>query len=283
VRRTLAFLGCAGLLLGAACARRGCPAPCVPSGVPPADVRSQQAPRAEATAAAERDEIYSLAAMEVVRKDWQSEPQVSRGYNIGCVLVDPAGKIVAWGRNCNKVTGNGTQHGEVRLIQGFLARSRGYYLADHAVYTTLEPCAQCSGMMVLAKVSRTVYSQTDPDFGKALERLALDSRALPGGFGPYPRAVRSEHGKFAAAQELDHAFATQASRSDAKPLVDWLAGTEAKAIYDAARLRLADFSPRFPENRPVLEQARQFLGTVPDRYTPLFPWDPPRAGEPARN
>ncbi len=63
-----------------------------------------------------------------------------------------------------------------RLMIGYLNRVGGYSLKKHTVYTTLEPCAQCSGMMTLCSIERTVYGQTDPGFGKAMERLALDSK-----------------------------------------------------------------------------------------------------------
>ena len=236
--------------------------------------------RPTVTAASERDEIYGLAAMTVVFRDWQSDTGASsRGYNIGSVLVAPDGQIVAWGRNCNRRTGNGTQHGEVRLIQGYLAERRSYYLEHHVVYTSLEPCAQCAGMMVLAKVGRVVYAQTDPDYGKAMERLGLDSRALPDsrGYRPYPRAAASEHGHFAAAQELDAAMAAESARPDRRALVEWLASSEAREIYRRAAERLANMATIFEENVAVLAHAREFVASVPDHYVRRFPWDPPTA------
>lgn len=91
----------------------------------------------------ERDDIYILAAYAVVYNDWQDGSGQKRGHNIGSVLVDPDGKIVNWARNCNARLANGTQHGEVRLMLGYLNRVGGYSLKDHTVYTSLEPCAQC--------------------------------------------------------------------------------------------------------------------------------------------
>ncbi|MCC7138223.1 MAG: nucleoside deaminase [Planctomycetes bacterium] len=226
--------------------------------------------------ASERDEIYSLAAMAVVVRDWQrGVGKETRGYNIGSVLVAPDGRIVAWGRNCNRRTANGTQHGEVRLIQSYLATARSYHLEGYSVYTTLEPCAQCSGMMVLAKLRRVVYAQTDPEFGGALERLALDSRGVPGGRGPYPRAVTSEHGRFAGAVELDAAYARELSRPDARSLVEWLGSDEARGTFERAVARLSTMSPQHPENRTILAEARAFVSAVPDHDVPQFPWDLP--------
>ena len=82
----------------------------------------------------ERDDIYILAAYAVVYNDWQDGTGKKREHNIGSVLVDPDGKIVNWARNCNASLSNGTQHGEVRLMMGYLNRVGGYSLKDHTVY-----------------------------------------------------------------------------------------------------------------------------------------------------
>lgn len=218
----------------------------------------------QATPQDERDEIYSLLAYAVVLADWQttlSSPK--RGHNIGSVLVDENGRIVYWGRNCNAITRNGTQHGEVRLMTGYLDQARRYELEGYTVYTTLEPCAQCSGMMIMQKVKRTVYGQTDPDFGKALERLTFDFR--PKGYGPYPRPVVSQLSKSPIAGELDRAYAAQGSHG----MTAWLLTDEAKDIYSKARARLHAYPLRHEENEQVLESAKIYLAAVPASYAPI--------------
>ena len=222
----------------------------------------------------ERDEIYTLLAYAVVLKDWQTRgPGQQRGHNIGCVLVDGDGKVVFWARNCNHITGNGTQHGEVRVMIGYLSKVHTYSLRDHTVYTTLEPCAQCSGMMTLTSIARTVYGQTDPGFGKALERLALDTHKLPEllpqqfkhGYKPYPRRVRSEPSKCRFRQELDDAYDPEQGS-----LTRFLLTDEAKAIYMKAREALRSYEVKQEDNRAVLKEAIEFLNNeVKDDYTPL--------------
>jgi tRNA(Arg) A34 adenosine deaminase TadA len=126
---------------------------------------------------AQRDEIYQLMAYAVVVQDWQSRAAKStgnapvRGHNIGGVLVDPNWRPVWWERNSNAATCNGTQHGETRIMWSYLNYSKMKDLSCHMVYTSLEPCAMCSGMMTQQSVRRTVYGHTDFGFGKALERL----------------------------------------------------------------------------------------------------------------
>lgn len=216
----------------------------------------------------ERDRIYALLAYAVVLKDWQDADAADpRGHNIGSVLVDGDNEVVYWARNSNMITGNGTQHGEVRLIRNYLARVKTYDLKDHTVYTTLEPCAMCSGMMVLTNVKRTVYGQSDPGFGKALERLALDSQAIHG-YPPYPRKVRSDAVDDETRHQLDAAY-NKYVQGGGRSITDWLRSDDAKEIYQQALQRFNTMVAVNPENSLLLEQAQAFLQQVPDHYVPL--------------
>lgn len=235
-----------------------------------APTRLETAPdvRNKLSAAEERDDIYSLLAYAVVLEDWQTGGNGQRGHNIGCVIVDDAtGRILYWARNCNHITQNGTQHAEARAILGLLGqlsregRSRFYYLDGTTLYTTLEPCAQCVGMMILNKVSRFVYGQSDPYYGAALERLALDTRELPflfpdrfaKGYGPYPRLPRGEASPAVEKRLADNAF------RHAQSLTAWLLSEEARQIFQGARERLECYEVRYPKNQVVLDRVRAYL------------------------
>lgn len=225
-------------------------------------------PTSTLSPAEERDEIYSLLAYATVLKDWQTGGQDQRGHNIGSILVDPNGKVVDWAVNCNHITKNGTQHGEVRLMLGYLSKVKTYNLKGHTVYTTLEPCAQCAGMMILQNVQRTVYGQTDPTFGNAMERLQLDSSKFHG-FIPYPRPVTSEKSKSAICAELDDAYAKAPGTSG---ITGFLLSSKARAIYEKARQQLLAFKPRHTENDAVQRDAVEFLNQqVSDHYRPINP------------
>lgn len=207
----------------------------------------------------ERDEIYMLAAYAVVLNDWQDGSGKKRGHNIGSVLVAPDGRIVNWARNCNAALSNGTQHGEVRLMVGYLNRFGGYSLKDHAIYTSLEPCAQCSGMMVLCNIKRTVYGQTDPGFGKAIERLALDSKKWnEKGYLPYPRQVISDRSKSKYCTQLEEAY-----KQAGGPITRFLLTAEAKSIFMAAAEELQNFTLNYPEaNKEILDHVRSTMSLV---------------------
>ena len=211
----------------------------------------------------ERDEIFALLAYAVILKDWQDESSSGRGYNIGSVLVDSQHQVRCWARNSVNVTGNESQHGEVRLITNYLHNTEQFDLKGYRLYTTLEPCAMCGGMMTLTELPATVYGQTDPTYGKAIQRLEINSTSI-GGYPPYPRPVDSIMSTTAIREELDAAFARAPSGTD---VTVFLASEEAKQIHEDALRQFNGFQVEFPENEAVLEAAQAFLMRVPDQYT----------------
>ena len=213
----------------------------------------------------ELDNIYTYLAYAVVYRNWQtSEDDAARGYNIGSVLVNEQNHVVCWGVNSIIATGNNTQHGEVRLLTNYLGNTRQRRLERYVVYTTLEPCAMCSGTMTLLSVRRTVWGQRDPDFGDAIQRLTLNSK--PPGYCPYPRGVISVEARNDITQAIDQAYCRA---YDSMPLTAWLASADARALYARANERLASYRVTYPENQPFLDEARRFLTGVPSTFVPI--------------
>ena len=58
-----------------------------------------------------------------------------------------------------------TAHAELLAIQHALRAVGSDRLTDCTLYVTLEPCAQCAGALVLAKVGRLVFGAPDPKAG----------------------------------------------------------------------------------------------------------------------
>jgi len=211
----------------------------------------------------ERDEIFTLLAYAVVYRGWQEDgASNTRGHNIGSVLVDTKGNPVFWARNANTITRNGSQHGEVRLIHNFLNHSeKDRYLDDYIVYTTLEPCAMCTGMMSLTKLKRAVYGQKDPGFGDALERLAKDTTSI-GGYKPYPRLFISDRSPSKYTDKLDKEFSNFGSDN----ITAYLRSNGAKEIFRQATEDLLNYRASNIENESVATQAVQFLKDVTKDY-----------------
>src|SRR5688572_29982556 len=86
------------------------------------------------------------------------------GHNIAAIAVDSDLNVTDFDFNHSEVFKSSIEHAEARLLR------RIYSLAglttkktvrQHTVYTTLEPCAQCAGIMALAGTTKVVYIQRD--------------------------------------------------------------------------------------------------------------------------
>lgn len=216
----------------------------------------------------ERDLIYGLLAYSVVLKDWQTdadyEDKTIRGHNIGSVLVNEKDTPVFWARNSNYKTNNGSQHGEVRAIRNYLESYKERYLKGFTIYTTLEPCAMCTGMASLTQISRVVYGQKDPDYGDAAERLFKDL-SQSGGFKPYPRTFESIALDSPIKTELDSAYQS----TEMKSITRWLRRADTKTTFSKAKQQLFSMQTAHKENSSVLSCAKDFYSAVSDDYVKL--------------
>lgn len=75
------------------------------------------------------------------------------------------GVIVARAHNATVARRDPTAHAELLAIQAALKALGADRLEDCSLYVTLEPCAQCAGAIVLAKVGRLVFGAYDPKAG----------------------------------------------------------------------------------------------------------------------
>jgi len=195
----------------------------------------------------ERDHIFSLFVMAMTQQDWQTDHKNGRGYNIGAILVDNKGKIINWARNCVNATYNGTQHAEVRLVLKELTKKENKKLTNLTIYSTLEPCIQCAGMLTLQNSKRVVYVQKDPTFGNTFKLLKN-----------YPRKVNASQSCITIAKEIDDAF----SETSGNNIVEFLSSDQADKLYKKASIQLKCFSVRNKENREILNNAMEYLNQI---------------------
>src|SRR5256886_570375 len=103
------------------------------------------------------------------------------GVPIGAVVARN-GAIVARAHNETVTRRDPTAHAELLAIRGALGALHTDRLEDCTLYVTLEPCAQCAGAIVLAKVGRIVFGAYDPKAGmggaggRVLRHPALNHR-----------------------------------------------------------------------------------------------------------
>lgn len=77
------------------------------------------------------------------------------------------GAVVAQAHNETVARRDPTAHAELLALQEALRNLQTDRLTDCTLYVTLEPCAQCAGAIVLAKVARLVFGAYDPKAGMA--------------------------------------------------------------------------------------------------------------------
>ena len=83
---------------------------------------------------------------------------------IGAVVMHD-GAVVARAYNETVARRDPTAHAELLAVQQALQQLRTDRLTDCALYVTLEPCAQCAGAIVLAKLGRLVFGAYDDKAG----------------------------------------------------------------------------------------------------------------------
>ena len=85
---------------------------------------------------------------------------------IGAVVVQE-GVILGEAHNETVARRDPTAHAEFLAIQRALSHTGEDRLPGATLYITLEPCAQCAGAIVLAKVGRVVFGAWDEKAGMA--------------------------------------------------------------------------------------------------------------------
>src|SRR6201982_1957930 len=95
------------------------------------------------------------------------------GIPIGSVLVHQ-GRIIGRGHNRRVQKGSAILHGEMDALENTGRRPAAIY-SQSIIYTTLSPCAMCSGAILLYKIPRVVVGENVTFLG---EEELLRSRGV---------------------------------------------------------------------------------------------------------
>jgi tRNA(Arg) A34 adenosine deaminase TadA len=144
------------------------------------------------------------------------------GHNIACLAVDGRGEIIDFDFNHNSLFRSSVEHAEARVTRRLFSltnifdtwrtgeripgKSRAFSLNDVTIYTSLESCAQCSGIMSLARVKQVVYLQNDPGqyrIGNVMFNLAGQDAIGPLATLPIPASILG----ITTMQDLNDAYA----------------------------------------------------------------------------
>ena len=226
------------------------------------------------------------------------------GHNIACIAVDENGEVIDFDFNHNELYNSSAEHAEARLVRRIFSLNQAY---DHwqthsagetwipyanvfngvTIYTSLESCAQCSGIMTLANLLRVVYLQSDPGqylVGNILYNLSrplpspapAKSTAAPMAYAPKPKPTAKYFAPepmsadvfgFPFKGQLDGAyqqFAAEVSSNSSKffheslngkidrssSITSFLCTDSALDIYENAKHLFDSFSPKHATYQP---------------------------------
>lgn len=218
------------------------------------------------------------------------------GHNIACVAVDENGEVVDFDFNHNEIFNSSVEHAEARLIKRIFSLNQiydnwelwgpakravpyGTTLSGMTVYTSLESCAQCSGIMTLANALKVVFLQGDPGqylvgnmlynltrpIKQALKAEFAERRPKPPekygapepidadvfGFG-YKAALDKAYQAYSASVGDDRPFhvSTQGTKSLSRGITTFLCTDEALDIFAAAAAELGAIELKHADHRP---------------------------------
>ncbi len=99
--------------------------------------------------------------------------RAERGIPIGSVLVHE-GRIIGRGRNRRVQQGSAILHGEMDALEN-AGRQPARVYRESTIYTTLSPCAMCTGAILLYGIPRVVIGENENFLG---EEELLRSRGV---------------------------------------------------------------------------------------------------------
>jgi tRNA(Arg) A34 adenosine deaminase TadA len=192
------------------------------------------------------------------------------GHNIGAVLVDRTSNVISFGLNRNVVLNSTLEHAEARTIRNAIRIANaasgkagpkrwsfGSLLLADRLYATLEPCAQCAGIMDLANIGSVVYGQDDPSQHHIVN--VLYNLGQPPGSGGAPLPVRAAFTPYWDALAAAYTrFVARAAPGARTGLTSFLETVEAYRIYRDAARSFAAMTVQEPANAAALGGARAF-------------------------
>jgi tRNA(Arg) A34 adenosine deaminase TadA len=236
------------------------------------------------------------------------------GHNIACLAVDGKGEIIDFDFNHNNFFRSSAEHAEARMTRRIFSlanlmddwkggrripgKTPAFALKDVTIYTSLESCAQCSGVMSLGRVKQVVYLQNDPGayrIGNIMYNLAGIEDPAQGGDGsalaarpisakeiglPYLQTLNRKYDQFrkkmAAAQkkgDATRAYYLQTKSSEpvfSQAIASFLCTDTALDIFETGAKALRTIQLKHPNdkyqqkpdvwtNRSCLQAARNFL------------------------
>jgi len=104
---------------------------------------------------------------------------------VGAVVVGEDGRIIGSGYNTVEKDGSVLKHAEVTAIEQAAAFLKDRRLDGCTLYSTLEPCLMCAGVIMLSRIKRIVYGAYADKTGVISSVVSVFD--LPLGYRPLTR------------------------------------------------------------------------------------------------
>ncbi|OGF48758.1 MAG: tRNA-specific adenosine deaminase [Candidatus Firestonebacteria bacterium RIFOXYA2_FULL_40_8] len=108
--------------------------------------------------------------------------EAKKGYKkgevpVGAVIVKDS-KIIARAYSKVRTLKDPTAHAEILAIQKAAKKLKNERLNGCSIYVTVEPCAMCSGALILARVEKLIYGAAEPKTGgvKSVFKIASSKK-----------------------------------------------------------------------------------------------------------
>ncbi len=203
------------------------------------------------TAQNEKDYLAMLLIYAITFNDWQiRKDKKKRGYNIGAILMNLQDEIVHHELNSITLQNDLSQHSEFRLIQNYLMKIESRHLGGYTIYTTLEPCAMCSGMMTAVRLSRLVFGQKDAKYGGTFKKLELETA----GYKKYPIKTVVDQSQDIISKSLDQKFSYSRSH-----IIKFLFSAEVYELFSQAENLLTKHQVQHKSNSIFYNHIYKYL------------------------
>ena len=206
-----------------------------------------------------------------------------RGHNIAAFAVDHNGLIVDFDFNHNALFDSSVDHAEARLVRRIFSLTQvhdswnlagsenpsdkyGNALSRVTIYTSLESCTQCTGIMMLGRVKEVVYLQSDPGMYRIGDFLhTLTSRKSKKDYINAPEPIAASRLDSKIQESLDSAYSNFVATKDDEPaffisadgtpkrtesITSFLCTEDAIQAFSDEADNLSSLPLKFPEFRP---------------------------------
>lgn len=209
------------------------------------------------------------------------------GHNIACLAVDGDGLIIDFDFNHNEIFSSSVEHAESRLVRRIFSLTQLYddrlvrhpndpprdanylnILSKVTIYTSLESCAQCSGIMALGKVKSVVYLQPDPGqfcVGNIMYNLTTDALRAPLPVSAdklglkYFDDLNAGYHDFYARVPNEPFYVNGPVTDKSQSITSFLCTDEALDIYDAGRAAFDALMLAYPKHKTAGDNLKHAL------------------------